>query len=199
MSANPLSNRFTEAVELAIHLHAHQVRKGTTIPYISHLLAVASLVIEDGGDEDLAIAAILHDAVEDQGGLKTLEAIRDKFGIRVADAVLGCSDSWSLIKPAWRKRKEEHLEKIRTASNDVLSITLADKLHNSRCILRDLKSQGKSAWNRFNGGQDGTLWYYSEMLSIYTGRNVRSILLNEFKTVVEELIELSSINNHHLE
>src|SRR6185503_9823772 len=129
-----LSQRFESALVFAARLHGRQLRKGTCVPYVSHLLAVASLVLEDGGDEDEAIAALLHDAVEDQGGLPTLDRIRAEFGARVADIVLGCTDADSLPKPPWRERKERHLSHLRTAPDGVRRVSAADTLHNARAI-----------------------------------------------------------------
>jgi (p)ppGpp synthase/HD superfamily hydrolase len=132
-----LTVRFESALIYANQLHTFQVRKGSGIPYISHLLSVAALVLEMGGDEDEAIAALLHDAVEDQGGAKTREVIRQKFGDRVVEIVDACSDSETIPKPPWRQRKEAYLEKIQTASAAVRRVSLADKLHNSRSTLKD--------------------------------------------------------------
>jgi GTP pyrophosphokinase len=138
-------------------LHAGQTRKRTDRPYIGHLLGVTALVLENGGDEDEAIAALLHDAVEDQGGVITLEAIRRKFGDRVARIVEGCTDSFTTPKPPWRQRKEDYLARLRTALPDVRLVSAADKLNNAREILRDYRTEGEAVWARFNGGKDGTL------------------------------------------
>ena len=162
-----LTERFQEAFILASMLHAQQKRKGTDIPYLSHLLGVTALVLEDGGDEDQAIAALLHDAVEDQGGLKTLEDIRQKFGHHVAEIADGCSDSYTQPKPPWKQRKAAYLARLRQASPDIVRVSLADKLHNARSIHSDLQRHGKSTWRRFNGGREGTLWYYRSLVEIY--------------------------------
>jgi (p)ppGpp synthase/HD superfamily hydrolase len=129
-----LSNRFQEALLYAAKLHARQRRKRSNIPYLAHLLAVTALVLEDGGDEDEAIAALLHDAVEDQGGLKTLKEIDQKFGARVAHIVLEVSDSTEDPKPAWRERKEQYLASLSSASPSAIRVSLADKVHNARTI-----------------------------------------------------------------
>jgi (p)ppGpp synthase/HD superfamily hydrolase len=182
----PLQSRFEEALLLAARLHARQKRKDKDLPYISHLLAVTALVFEDGGDEDEVIAALLHDAVEDQGGLRTLEEIRRRFGERVADIVEGCSDAMIHPKPPWRERKQAYLEHLRTASAGVWRVSLADKLHNARSILADLEQDGESVWSRFNGGKQGSLWYYRSLLEIFqTGDD--SHMLREFTRVMEEI------------
>jgi (p)ppGpp synthase/HD superfamily hydrolase len=181
-----LGKQFEKALVMAARLHFGQIRKGTDIPYIAHLLAVAALVLEDGGDEDMAIAALLHDAVEDQGGSQTLDKIRAVFGIRVARIVEGCSDSVSLPKPPWRKRKEEYLEHLKDAERDILRVSLADKVHNARSILTDLKISGIHTMERFKGGTTGTLWYYQSLLKIY--KNIGDLaLVDELERVVMEI------------
>ncbi|GAH03459.1 unnamed protein product, partial [marine sediment metagenome] len=142
-----LTARFEDALVFTAQLHAQQYRKGSQIPYIAHLLSVSALVIEAGGDEDLAIAALLHDAVEDQGGLETLVKIRQRFGKRVAGIVDSCSDSYIMPKPAWKPRKENYLDKLQTSSQEVRLVSLADKLHNARNTLRDLRKEISSCRN----------------------------------------------------
>src|SRR5437879_9244246 len=159
-----LSTRFEEALTFATRLHADQARKGTTIPYISHLLAVTSIVLEQGGNEDEAIAALLHDAIEDQGGASTREEIRRRFGETVVEIVNGCTDAEVVPKPPWRTRKEAYIAHLRTASASVRLVSAADKLHNARAILADYRVVGESLWERFNGGKEGTLWYYRELI-----------------------------------
>ena len=185
-----LSNRFAEALAYAFQIHQAQVPKGSNIPYISHLLAVAALVLEDGGDEDEAIAALLHDAAEDHGGLKTLEEIRLKFGEHVASIVDGCTDTYENPKPAWRERKSAYLEGLLTASPSVLRVSSADKLHNARSLLFDLRRFGENeTWVRFNGGKEGTLWYYRRLLEIY--QNVANAhLVEELARVMQQIEEL---------
>jgi (p)ppGpp synthase/HD superfamily hydrolase len=182
----PLASRFEEALVLAARLHARQKRKDKDLPYISHLLAVTALVLEDGGDEDEAIAALLHDAVEDQGGLRTLEEIRRRFGERVAAIVEGCSDAMSLPKPPWQERKLAYLEHLRTASAGVRRVSLADKLHNARSILADLEQDGEAVWSRFNGGKQGSLWYYRSLLEIFQS-GPDSQMLREFARVMAKI------------
>ncbi len=158
-----LSPRFDEAFLLASRLHREQERKGSGEPYLAHLMAVCSLALESGADEDQAVAAILHDAVEDQGGAETLTRIRDRFGDRVAAIVDGCSDSQLAVKPPWRARKEAYVARLRTEPPEVLLVSAADKLHNARAILRDYRELGDSLWDRFTGGKDGVLWYYEQL------------------------------------
>jgi (p)ppGpp synthase/HD superfamily hydrolase len=162
-----LTPRFTEAFAYAAALHARQVRKGARVPYLSHLMSVAALVLEDGGDEDEAIAGLLHDAVEDQGGMPTLEEIRRRFGERVARIVLGCTDSDTEPKPPWRGRKELYLAHLPQAEADVRRVSSADKLHNARSILTDYRVVGEAVWSRFTGGKDGTLWYYRSLINAF--------------------------------
>lgn len=156
------TNRFIQAFSLAEELHRRQHRRGSEVPYITHLMAVASLVGEHGGSEDQVMAALLHDAVEDQGGEETLERIRDYFGEKVAGLVEACSDARAEPKPAWLPRKQLFLDALRTASPEVKLIVAADKLHNVRTLIRDYRKVGESLWDRFTGKREGTLWYYRE-------------------------------------
>lgn len=165
-----LGPRFSAALAYANELHGLQVRKGTSIPYVAHLLSVAALVIEHGGDEDEAIAGLLHDAVEDQGGQATLASIRGRFGDRVAEIVAACSDTDVVPKPPWRFRKEQYIAGIAHKSQSALLVSLADKVHNARSIAADLASAGESVWERFTGGKEGTCWYYRELLKAFEGR-----------------------------
>jgi len=162
-----LGSRFQDALHLAADLHARQVRKGTRIPYLAHLLAVASLALENGADEDTAIAALLHDAVEDQGGAATLGVIRERFGDRVARIVAECSDTDTVPKPPWRERKEAYVAHLPHADAATRLVSACDKLHNARSILEDLRRNGLSVFERFKGGKDGTLWYYRTLVEIF--------------------------------
>ncbi len=184
------TQRFEAALIYALHLHAEQKRKGTTIPYISHLLAVAALVLEDGGSEDEAIAALLHDAIEDQGGEPIRQEIRRRFGERVVEIVNGCTDTDQTPKPPWLERKKQYLEHLRSASPQILRVSVADKLHNARSVLYDLRRYGEAVWQRFNGGRDGTLWYYRQLVQIFRER-CTSFLVEELDRVVSELERLS--------
>jgi GTP pyrophosphokinase len=184
------TGRFPEALVMAHDLHAKQVRKGTPIPYFAHLMSVAALVMEAGGDEDEAIAALLHDAVEDQGGLATLREIRDRFGDRVAAIVEGCTDATSTPKPPWRQRKEAYLAHLNHASQSVRRVSLADKLHNARTILRDLRLNGPEIWNRFRGGRDGSLWYYRQLADFFSAEHL-SPQAAELAEIVAEIERLA--------
>ncbi|HEX3725613.1 MAG TPA: HD domain-containing protein [Pirellulales bacterium] len=152
--------RFSEALAYACHLHAAQQRKGSTIPYVAHLLAVTAIVLEHGGSEDEAIAAVLHDAIEDQGGVPVREEIRRRFGDQVAQIVEGCTDADTIPKPPWRARKQAYLTGLATAGPAVRLVSAADKLHNLRSLVVDYRRLGEALWDRFNGGKQGTLWYY---------------------------------------
>lgn len=185
-----LSKRFEDALVYANHLHAEQRRKRSQVPYIAHLLGVTSLVLEDGGDEDEAIAALLHDAVEDQGGLDTLEEIRERFGQSVADIVFEVTDAFTDPKPPWRARKEKYIASIRSASPQALHVSLADKVYNARATLRDIRLEGESAWERFNGGKKGTLWYYRQLIEEFRKRG-SSNLLRELIRIVDQLESLA--------
>jgi (p)ppGpp synthase/HD superfamily hydrolase len=182
----PLSEKFQSAMDYAFQLHKDQIRKGSNVPYISHLMAVTGLVLESDGDEDEAIAAVLHDAVEDQGGLATLEDIRRRFGEKVASIVKDCSDSFSTPKPPWRERKEKYLQKLETASPSVLKISLADKFHNIRSLYWAYLQQGEKTWDKFRGGKVGTLWYYHELSKAFH-KHKANILLLEFDRYLELL------------
>lgn len=163
-----LSERFSEALVLAEKLHRGQLRKGSGTPYVAHLLGVASLVLEAGGDEDEAIAALLHDAIEDQGGLQTRDLIREKFGDRVTAIVEGCSDSFDgETKPPWRERKEAYLAHLKTAPDSIRLVSMADKLYNAQSILKDYRAIGEPLWERFRGKKEGTLWYYKSLLQAF--------------------------------
>ncbi|MBI9044313.1 MAG: HD domain-containing protein [Anaerolineaceae bacterium] len=181
-----MTGRFEEALCYAARLHNSQQRKGSGVPYIAHLLGVASIALEYGADEDQAIAALLHDAVEDQGGLQQLEEIRQRFGERVASMVKDCSDAWTLIKPPWKKRKLAYLEHLKTVSEDVLLISCADKIHNASSILKDYRQVGETIWNRFKGKKDGTLWYYRALVSAYQERGM-GIMVEELDRIISDL------------
>ncbi|WP_119313948.1 HD domain-containing protein, partial [Calidithermus terrae] len=148
-----LSERFKDALGLAFELHMGQRRKGTDVPYLAHLLAVSAIVLEHGGGEDEAIAALLHDAAEDQGGRETLERIRRRFGERVAAVVEGCTDAWEEPKPPWRGRKEAYLAHLPGADAATRLVSCADKLHNARAVLADYRRLGEGLWARFQGGR----------------------------------------------
>lgn len=163
--AIPLGPRFLRAFQFAFKMHHGQARKASTIPYIAHLMGVVSLVLEAGGDEDLAIAALLHDVVEDCGGAPMLARVRKQFGARVAKMVDGCTDADTTPKPPWRGRKEKYLAHLKVADPDTRLVSAADKLNNVRSILSDYRQLGDLVWERFKGGREGTLWYYRALLN----------------------------------
>ena len=158
------------AFRYAAEKHAGQTRKQTAVPYLSHLLAVASLVLEAGGDEDLAITALLHDVVEDCGGMPRLGEILQEFGPRVAKIVEGCTDSFGEPKPEWTERKQDYLLGLKHADADTRLVSASDKLHNVRTILADYRQHGEKIWERFTGKKEGTLWYYRALSDEYQRR-----------------------------
>jgi GTP pyrophosphokinase len=187
-----LTEKFDEALVFAARLHARQWRKGTRVPYISHLLAVASLALEHGADEDEAIAALLHDAVEDQGGAQTRELIRAKFGERVAAIVDACSDTDTVPKPPWRERKERYLQHLESETRrSVFLVSASDKLHNARSLLAEYRIHGERVWEHFRGGREGSLWYYHTLVRILLER-WPSPLTEELARTVDELERLAS-------
>jgi (p)ppGpp synthase/HD superfamily hydrolase len=155
-----LGPRFLRAFEFAAQKHSGQMRKASNIPYIAHLMGVASLVLEAGGDEDLAIAALLHDVVEDCGGVPMLKEVRRRFGDRVAKIVDGCTDADTYPKPPWLERKQKYIARLKKEDAETHLVSAADKLNNVRSILSDYRAIGESVWSRFSGGREGTLWYY---------------------------------------
>ncbi len=185
-----LGPRFLRAFEFAAKMHAGQTRKASTIPYIAHLMGVASLVLEAGGDEDLAIAALLHDVVEDCGGAPMLDEVRRRFGARVAKVVDGCTDADTEPKPPWRERKENYIRHLRKADADTRLVSAADKLNNVRSILADYREIGEAIWLRFNGGRDGTLWYYRTLRDEFLLRKSNRIT-RELTLAVNDLESLA--------
>jgi GTP pyrophosphokinase len=189
--AQRLGPRFLRAFLFAAEKHSGQTRKASTIPYIAHLMGVASLVLEAGGDEDLAIAALLHDVVEDCGGAPMLKEVRRRFGSRVAKVVEGCTDADTDPKPPWRDRKEKYIRHLKTADADTRLVSAADKLNNVRSILSDYRAMGDSVWSRFNGGRQGTLWYYRTLLNVFR-RHRGNRITRELELAVSELDSLSA-------
>jgi (p)ppGpp synthase/HD superfamily hydrolase len=165
-----LGPRFDAALDLATVLHADQRRKGTDIPYVSHLLAVAAIVLEAGGDEDQTVAALLHDSVEDQPNRITVEALAEQFGPEVARIVEACSDTREAPKPPWKPRKEAYLVHLEHADHHVLTVSLADKLHNATCLRRDVERHGPAYLDRFNAGPADQLWYYRSLADVFERR-----------------------------
>jgi len=181
-----LGPRFQRAFQFAAEKHAGQTRKASTIPYIAHLMGVASLVLEAGGDEDLAIAALLHDVVEDCGGAPMLKEVRRRFGSRVAEVVDGCTDAYEVPKPAWLERKESYIRRLKKESADTRLVSAADKLNNVRSILSDYRAVGESVWSRFNGGREGTLWYYRTLRDEFL-RDKPNCVTRDLELAVNEL------------
>jgi (p)ppGpp synthase/HD superfamily hydrolase len=184
-----LSQRFQEALAYAAKLHNTQTRKASEVPYIGHLLSVAGLVIEADGTETEAIAALLHDAAEDQGGDATLDEIEKRFGKDVATIVDDCSDTLITPKPPWRQRKENYIAHLHEASDSTVRVSMADKLDNARAILRDLRLHGPQVWQRFNTNDPHEhLWYYRSLLEVYRQRS-NSWLVDELARVIHALEE----------
>jgi hypothetical protein len=184
-----LSAKFELALQYAVLVHAHQSRKGSGVPYIAHLLGVASIALENGGNEDEAIGALLHDAGEDAGGDGRIADIRHRFGNAVAEIVQGCTDCVTFPKPPWRKRKEDYIAHVPTASASVRLVSASDKLYNARAILADFRQLGDEVWTRFTGGRDGTLWYYRSLINAFRQAG-SSPLIDELDRVISELEKL---------
>lgn len=187
-----LGPRFRRAFLFAADKHSGQTHKASSVPYIAHLMGVASLVLEFGGDEDMAIAALLHDVVEDCGGVAMLKEVRRRFGPRVAKIVDGCTDSDTDPKPPWRERKESYLRHLKKANGETRLVSAADKLNNVRSILSDYREVGESIWARFNGGRQGTLWYYRNLLEEFL-RHKPNRLTRELELAVRELEASASL------
>jgi len=188
-----LGPRFQRAFEFAADKHRKQTRKASTIPYIAHLLGVASLVLEAGGDEDLAIAALLHDVVEDCGGAAMLKEVQRRFGKRVVHIVDGCTDAYEIPKPPWQDRKVSYINRLKAEDADTRLVSAADKLNNVRSILSDYRALGESVWSRFNGGREGTLWYYRTLRDEFLRSKPNRITL-DFDLAVRELESLTRGN-----
>ncbi|MCA4725799.1 HD domain-containing protein [Mycolicibacterium fortuitum] len=191
-----LGDEFAEAMSYAVKLHATQTRKGGDIPYFGHLMSVSALVIEAGGSQTQAIAGLLHDAVEDQGGKPTLDEIESRFGSAVAKIVSECSDTDEVPKPPWRDRKERYIAHLRGASDDAVLVSLADKVDNARAILRDLRLYGDHLWQRFNvKDPQQHLWYYRSLLEVFEERT-DSWLVDELRCTVEQIAALAGPTAH---
>jgi (p)ppGpp synthase/HD superfamily hydrolase len=193
-----VGSRFVKAVERACDWHDGQVRKGSGVPYVSHLLAVAGLVLEAGGDEELAIAAMLHDAVEDQPDDASPETIREEFGDRVADVVVECSDREHGVVGTtdnWHDRKDAYVLGLRHASRDALLVSCADKLHNARSLLRDLTEEGEGVWERFHETNPAEqLWYYRALADVFLARIREPRWLPvELDRTVREIADVASV------
>ena len=192
-----LSPTFTKALEYAAELHADQKRKGTApIPYVGHLLGVASLVLEHGGTETEAIAALLHDALEDRPhDGRTEREIADRFGPEVLRIVQACTDSVGPDDPrdasTWHARKRQYVAHVAVMADDAALVSLADKLHNARKILLDLREVGDSVWGRFKATKDDTLWYYEKLAEAFQNRLPGHVLAEELERTVEEMQRVS--------
>ena len=184
MTITKLTEKFQQALVLAYNLHSPQFRKDGRTPYIAHLLSVTALVLENGGNENEAIAALLHDAVEDRGGMATRQHILELFGEAVVNIIDGCTESDTTPKPPWEERKLRYIQQICHGSKSVKLISLADKLHNGRDLLAALRQEGKIVWTRFHGGKEKTLWFYNSLLSCYQDDNY---LKQEFMRIIAEL------------
>ena len=190
-STPKLTGQFSKALVYAELKHHNQVRKGGDIPYVGHLLTVAGLVINDGGSEAQAIAALLHDTVEDAGGPATLKEIRANFGHDVARIVDECSDTDEEPKPPWRERKQNYINHLADVGDDTILVSVADKIDNARSMLRDYHTHGPSLWERFTvKNPRDHLWYYSELLKAYRSRGCTSWMVIELGRVVDELKRL---------
>jgi (p)ppGpp synthase/HD superfamily hydrolase len=178
-----LTERFDEAFQYAHAAHADQKRKGTEVPYVGHLIGVASIVLDDGGCEDEAIAGLLHDAAEDAGGRARLDDIRQRFGDAVAKIVDDCTDSWTDPKPPWAERKKQYVEHARTLAPSSIRVSAADKVHNAYAILRDLRNIGDEVWTRFKASPDDVLAYYQGLVRAYREAG-GSRLVDELERIV---------------
>ena len=195
MSVTQLTARFTKGLDYARVLHASDVRKGTTIPYVAHVMAVASIVLEYGGSEDQAIAALLHDAGEDHGRELRIAAIGAEFGEGVADIVSACSDDLPTdrnAKRGWWVRKTEYIDRLSTEPIGAVLVSAADKLHNARALVSDHRQLGKDLWDRFNkdAGRGGVLWYYTSLCDVFETRlrDTAPTLADELRATVDALI-----------
>jgi (p)ppGpp synthase/HD superfamily hydrolase len=189
-----LGPRFRAALVLAADAHGAQLRKGSDIPYVSHLLAAAALVLEGGGDEDQAVAALLHDGLEDQPEHVSRQLLTERFGAEVTRIVVACSDTEQQPKPPWRPRKEAYLAHLNEQDDRVLLVSLADKLHNATSLRRDLENAGASVWHRFNAGPADQLWYHASLAAVFLDRlgvGPAGPLAREYAATVERITELA--------
>src|SRR5881398_2192502 len=187
-----LSRQFEKALIYATRIHGGQLRKKTRIPYIAHILGVCAIAMEYGANETEAIAALLHDAVEDYGGAKRLRDIERKFGEDVARIVQGCTDTDQTPKPPWLERKKAYVAHVRHTPMSTKLVSASDKLHNIRAILMDYRQEGERLWSRFNGGKQGALWYYRALVNAFSGKRMQPLLQELDRTVTE--LELLSNN-----
>jgi len=192
-AAGGLSSRFTDAIAFAFEVHREQTKKGSSVPYISHLLEVTGTVLTYGGDEDEAIAALLHDSVEDHSGAVSFASLAKRFGTRVADIVESCSDTSVSPKPPWKSRKERYIKHLHSANESVMIVSAADKLSNARAVMKDYRQIGEKVWTRFNAGKEDQLWYYRSVTAALTqrGQGTRvQPLIEELGRAVRKLASL---------
>jgi (p)ppGpp synthase/HD superfamily hydrolase len=187
-----LSRHFEKALTYATRIHGGQLRKKTRIPYIAHIIGVAAIAMEYGANETEAIAALLHDAVEDCGGAKRLRDIERKFGKKVARIVDGCTDTDRTPKPPWLERKKAYIAHVRHAPMPTKLVSASDKLHNVRAILMDYRKEGETLWSRFNAGKHGALWYYRALVNAFTGKRIEPLVEELNRT----LTQLEFLSNH---
>jgi (p)ppGpp synthase/HD superfamily hydrolase len=187
-----LSHQFEKGLTYATRIHGGQLRKKTRIPYIAHIIGVAAIAMEYGANETEAIAALLHDAVEDCGGAKRLRDIERKFGKKVARIVDGCTDTDRTPKPPWLERKKAYVAHVRHAPMPTKLVSASDKLHNVRAILTDYRKEGERLWSRFNGGKQGALWYYRALVNAFTGKRIEPLVQELNRTLTQ--LELLSNN-----
>ena len=193
MNKNIDKKKYKKALDFAYKIHFKQSRKGTGIPYFTHLVSVSNNIIEDGGTTDEAIGGLLHDAVEDQGGLKTLIKIRKLFGNKVAKIVNECSDTIVVPKPPWLTRKKKYLSDIKKKSQSSMFVSLCDKLHNGSSIVNDYKRKGKKVWTRFTAKPKQVAWYYEGLYKEFSKHlKGRKVLKGNYLMVVKEIKRASS-------
>jgi (p)ppGpp synthase/HD superfamily hydrolase len=188
----PYSSRLIDALGVAATLHAPQLRKGSEVPYLSHLLGTCSIALDYGSDEDEAIAALLHDAIEDVEPVEEARAAVARFGPRVLQIVEGCTDTDEHPKPPWRARKQAYIDHLRDADASVLLVSASDKLHNARSVVADLRAHGPATWDRFTGGQAGSLWYYRALVGAFRANPAHHrSLVDELDRTVTEMERLA--------
>ncbi len=190
MTRMTLSPKFEQALVYATRIHGGQLRKKTRIPYIGHLLGVTAIALEYGANETEAIAALLHDAVEDCGGAERQREIEKKFGKEVGEIVAGCTDTDQTPKPPWRERKEKYIAHLKTASASTRLVSASDKLHNAQAIVHNLREDGDEVWERFTAGKEGALWYYRALVTAFREHGP-SALIEELDRVVTEMERLA--------
>ena len=185
-----LTDKYESALIFANRLHQKQIRRINRTPYFAHLLSVSALVLEDGGTEEEAIAALLHDAIEDQGGKKTGDIIRDKFGNEIADIVEGCTEESILPKPSWRERKQKYIDNLRHSSPEICRVALADKLHNTISNIEEYYQHGIDIWQNFGEGKKGLVWFYSSVIEAVRDTKYSGLLMDKLARAVSQLEQL---------